>query len=483
MTEIQQVIQNALARYRGIRRQRAWLAAFAAFVVVMVLTTLLDRMWMFSGWARWSGWVAGLAAAAWAARRAVGPTCPDAAAIAHQVEAEAGETVPVVATAIDPAVRRTAGNETLGGVMLDRLDRLAAETIRIAPPTFRGRLRVPAVLAAAAVAACGAGCFSRRQRPAAHDDSLACIALYLAGLGGAEGSPGRGPSLHADRGVSGVPVKMVTLFRHDSPQPLAEAAPDQQGLVRLAVDGLDGPADFVVRGGDGQSAPLHVEPYPLPRINAFEIAVTPPAYAAHAGGTNTAPSFSALRGSRLRYRLHLKAPAVSVAVERSAPPPKEERVSGKELAKLNRSIFGQPIGVEDPAAKEPASPVFRPDAADPLVWEADWDLSAPEDIVYRLAIKGGHGDLVRNDEPWRINVLSDNPPVVRIQSHDGAEVICVGNETVTFKLSAVDDVRLTGVRLVFRKPGQPHTRQEIKLPADTGRTWSARNCWRWRPWT
>ena len=84
---------------------------------------------------------------------AVGPTCPDAAAIAHQVEAAAGETVPVVATAIDPAVRLTAGNETLGGVMLDRLDRLAAETIRIAPPTFRGRLRVPVVLAAAAVAA------------------------------------------------------------------------------------------------------------------------------------------------------------------------------------------------------------------------------------------------------------------------------------------------------------------------------------------
>ena len=156
-------------------------------------------------------------------------------------------------------------------------------------------------------------------------------------------------------------------------------------------------------------------------------------------------------------------------------------MSGKELAKLNRSIYGQPIGADEPGAKEPAGPVFRPDAADPLVWEADWDLSAPEDIVYRIAIKGGHGDLVRNDEPWRINVLSDNPPVVRIQSHNGAEVIRVGNETVSFNLSAVDDVRLTGARLVFRKPGQPPRARKsncLRTRAAPGR---ARNCWRWRP--
>jgi hypothetical protein len=242
--------------------------------------------------------------------------------------------------------------------------------------------------------------------------------------------------------------------------------------VRLAVDGLDGPADFVVRGGDGQSAPLRVEPYPLPNIKAFEIVVTPPAYAAHAANTETTPSFAVLRDSHMRYRLHLKAPAVAVAVERSTLPPKEERVNDKEQATLKRNLYGQPLGLEDPGAKEPASPVFRPDPADPLVWEADWELSGPEDIVYRLAIKGGHGDQVRNDEPWCINVLADTPPQVRIQSHNGAEVIRLGNETVKFNLSAVDDVRLTGARLVFRKPGQPHTRREIKLPTDTGRTWS-----------
>ena len=367
MTEIQQIIQTALARYRGIRRQRAWLTAFAALVVVMALTALLDRTWMFPAWARWSGWVAGLAAAAWAALRAAGPTCPDASALAHRVETEAGETVPVVATAIDPAVRRTAGNEALGGVMLERLDRLATEAIRVAPPTFRGRLRAPAIMAGASVAVMlalvalqGGNGLLRMMIPWL-TSPYSSLTLEGPKEALAEGSP-----FTLTVRVSGVPVKRVTLYRQDSPKPLAEAAPNPQGLVRLAVDGLDGPADFVVRGGDGQSAPLRVEPYPLPNIKAFEIVVTPPAYAAHAANTETTPSFSVLRDSHMRYRLHLKAPAASVAVERSALPPKEERLSGKDLAKLKYNLYGQPLGVEDPGAKESASPVFRPDPADPL---------------------------------------------------------------------------------------------------------------------
>ena len=45
MTEIQQVIQDALLRYRGIRRKRAWLAAFAAVAQQMrELTTPARRM-------------------------------------------------------------------------------------------------------------------------------------------------------------------------------------------------------------------------------------------------------------------------------------------------------------------------------------------------------------------------------------------------------------------------------------------------------
>ena len=473
MTEIQQVIQDALLRYCTIRRRRAWLALLGTIVFVMTLAALLDRIWVFSGWARWSGWIAGLALAALAARRAAGPACPDASAVAHRVEAEAGEKAPVVATAIDPAVRRTADREALARHLLDRLDLRAAETIRIAPPTFRGRLQAPVVFAAAAAAA------------------LAVLAAVQGGQGllrvllpwrsspyttltleGPTEAVAEGRAFSLTARVSGVPVEKVTLYRQGSREPLAEAAPDERGLVRLVVDGLDGPAAFVARGGDGWSEPLRIEPYLLPRIEAFEIALTPPGYAAHAADTKALPSFSAFRGSRLHYRIRLKAPAVSVGFERAARARREERVTPEERKTLRRGPYGVPVGVDDPAAAKPQLPVFRPDPADPRVWEADWELPDPDDVVYRLAIEGEHGDRVRNDEPWRINVLSDAPPKVRIHGHNGGEVIRVGNETVRFDLSAVDDVRLAKARLVYRKPGRPHTRREIELPADTRRTWS-----------
>ena len=474
MTELQQIIHQALVRHRGIRRRRAWLAAFAAFAAVMVLTAVFDRMWMFSGGLRWIGWIIGVVTAAFAARWAMGAACTDATTIAHQIEKEAGETASVVATAIDPAVRLTAGREAMGGVMLERLDRLANDAIRAAPPSFRGRLRVPASFAATALAAIvtllliqGSNGLLRMLIPWMAS-SYTSIQLEGPKEAIAEGRP-----FTLTARVSGVPVKAVTLYRRDSPLAIAEAVPGPDGVVRLAMNGLDGPAEFVVRAGDGQSAPLRVMPYPLPAIGSFEIDVTPPEYAAHAKETKREPSFSVLRGSRLGYKVRLKAPAVSMVLERSAPPPKEERVSRTEQAGMKRGIYGEPIGIEDPATDQLAIPVFQPDPADPLVWHTDWNLSREADeIVYRLVIKGQQGDLVRNEEPWRINVVADTPPVVRILSHDGGEVIRLGNETVQFKVSAVDDVRLSGARLVFRKPGQPHTRQEIKLPAEAGRSWS-----------
>jgi hypothetical protein len=474
VTELQQIIHQALVRHRGIRRRRGWLAAFAGFAAVMVLTALLDRMWMFSGGLRWIGWIAGLVTGAFAARLAIGAACPDGTAIAHQIEKEAGETASVVATAIDPAVRLTAGNEAFGGVMLERLDRLANDAIRAAPPSFRGRLRVPGSFAAAALAAIVT--LVSIQGP---KGLLRMLIPWMASpytslqLEGPKEAIAEGRPFTLIAQVSGVPVKVVTLYRQDSPLAIAEAAPGPDGVVRLAMNGMDGSAEFVVRAGDGQSAPLRVSPYPLPGVASFEIDVIPPEYAAHAKETKREPSFSVLRGSRLDYKVRLKAPAVSLVLERSAPPPKEERVSRTEQAGMKRGMYGEPIGVEDPASDQPGIPVFQPDPADPLVWHTDWNLSREADeIVYRLVIKGQQGDLVRNEEPWRINVVADTPPVVRILSHDGGEVIRLGNETVQFNVSAVDDVRLSGARLVFRKPGQPHTRQEIKLPAEAGRSWS-----------
>jgi hypothetical protein len=473
MSEIQLVIQNALVRYHRIQRQRAWLAGFAALAFVLGLTALLDQVWMFSGLARWSGWIVGLTVATWVARQAAGPTCSDTLTLAHRVESEAGETVPVVATAIDPAVRQAAGNESVAGLMIDRLNLRAAETLRVAPPTFRGYLRVPSLVAATAVAALvglvalqGGNGLLRIIFPW---QTMPYTSLTLSGP---TDPLAEGKNFTLTARVSGVPVEKIILYRTDSLDPLSEAKPDQQGLVQLSVDGIKAPTEFFVRGGDGQSAPVRIEPYILPRIDAFDIAITPPAYTKSAAKAENKPSFSLLRSSRLHYRVRLKAPAVSVVFERSAAARKEERVTDHDLAQLQRDENGISIGVDEPTVNHSLLPVFHPDPTDPLIWEADFDTAHPEDIVYRLVIAGRHGDQVRNDEPWRINILADNPPVVRIDQHDGADVIHSGNETVHFTISAVDDLGLAKAWLISRKPGQPHTRQKIKLPMGTGRTWS-----------
>jgi hypothetical protein len=270
--------------------------------------------------------------------------------------------------------------------------------------------------------------------------------------------------------VSGVAVSKVTLYRVDSLAAIAESAPDEQGVVRLVVDGLDDAVDFLARGGDGESEPLRVAPYFLPTIESFEIPVTPPDYAAHSADTETEPSFSVLRGSSLRYRLHLKAPAVTVTLERNATAREDEWLTPEEHAALQRGRYGQFVGTEAPETEVAAGPVFRPAPDNPLVWEANWEFPNPGDEVYRIAITGEHGDHVRNDEAWRINVLGDAPPTVRILSDSGSE-IKTGREAVRFDLSATDDIRLATARLVFRKPGSTHDQQEIALPPGA-RTWT-----------
>ena len=473
MTGIQTIIYHALDRYQAIRRKRMWLAAFAAFALVIGLTAMLDRAWMFTGLARWSGWIVGLAIAVWSARRAAGPVCVDATTLAHRIEAEAGETTSVIATAIDPAVRRAAGNEALAGLLVDRLDLRAAEVIHAAPPNFRGRLRVPGMLAITAVAALmllvvlqGGNGLMRVIFP------WQVLPYTVLSLEGPPQAIAEGTAFALTARVSGAAVENITLYRMDSPESLATGVPNSEGTLRIAVSGISRPTDFMIRGGDGQSAPLRVTPYLLPRIDTFEIAVTPPVYAVKGAKTETSPSFSVLRGSHLRYRVHLKAPAVSLAVERSAGPNKEEKLGQDDRKNLYSGPFGAMYGNEEPAKTQTAGPTFRADPSNPLVWEAEWPIAGPEDVIYRFVIKGEHGDQVRNDEAWRINVLADAPPVARIQGHNADEVLKLGNEKVTFKLSAADDIQLSAARLIFRNPGQPYVRQEVKLPPNTDRTWS-----------
>jgi hypothetical protein len=472
MHEIRQTIEAACRKSQAIRRQRAGLAAAGAVVAVLALAALCDRSWMFEGWARWGAWIGGLVVALLVARRAAGPPAPGASALAHQVEANAGEDAAVVATAIDPAVRESAGQDPLALSLLARLDERAAEALRKAPPSFRGRLRGPLAIIAIAVAgllalmaAQGTQGLTRMLMPWQPSPYSTLV------LSGPDTPIAEGQTFTLIAQVAGVPVERVTVYEQNSATPLASARPDAEGKAKLILSGVDGPTRFIARGGDGRSEPFLFEPYYLPSIERFDIAVTPPDYGAHSAETRVRPTFSALRGSHLRYRIHLKAPAVSVALERTRLPRADERISDAERASLKRGMYGVLIAADETSTEVSSGPVFRADSANPRIWETEFELPIPADFVYRLVIVGEHGDQIRNDEPWRITVLGDDPPKATIHSHNGDEVVQLGDETVRFDLGANDDVGLAAARLVFRKPGQPHSQQDIELPPDS-RSWS-----------
>ena len=473
MNEIEKSIREIQVKHSTLSRKKACLAGIAAFVFVMVLAAFIDRSMMLSGLARWSGWIFGLAVAALAARFAKGAAAPDANSLAHRIEAEAGETAPVVATSIDPAVRRLAGLEPFGDVLLQRLDQRAEDAMKAAPLRFTGSLKLPASLVAAALASVvallslqGGNGLMRMLFPWT---SATYTSLVLDGPGEAVAA-GKPFTLTAH--LTGISAEKISLFKSGSSDPVASGTPGEDGIVRLVVPGIEGATEFFAKAGDGASDPLLIETYALPAIGKFEITITPPAYTLLETKTEADPSFTTLRASKLRYRLHLDAPAASVKLERSAFAREDEMITKDDVLTRESDEFGTRVTGKETNPEEAALPVFRQDPNDPLVWEADWELPKPESIVYRIVIEGDRGDIIRNDEPWRINVLPDKPPVIRILSDNGADVIKEGNEEVRFELGAVDDIRLAKVRLVFRKPGDHHSRIEVKLPADIGRTWT-----------
>jgi hypothetical protein len=241
MSEIEKIIHKAQNQHHTLRWQRAALVFPATLVIAMVLAAVMDREWMFAEGARWIGWTAGLIAAAWAASRAAGSASPNSTELAHQVESQAGETTPVVATALDPAVRQTASQDEVGRVLLERLDQRAKEAVHKAPLEFKGRLKTPlSLLFIAAVSLWALGFFQgwqglTRMLIPWQDSPYTTLALE----GPAEPVvEGKAFTVHGK--VSGMAVNKVVLYRKDSGTPIAEVVPDPNGNVKFELEGLHG---------------------------------------------------------------------------------------------------------------------------------------------------------------------------------------------------------------------------------------------------
>jgi hypothetical protein len=206
----------------------------------------------------------------------------------------------------------------------------------------------------------------------------------------------------------------------------------------IQVSQIEKPAEIWITGGDGESEHLAVTPYDAGEVSAFKIKVDPPLYAKRLARTETKPSFTVLRGSAFVYSVEFTGPVKSASL---VPVPDEDPL--RERPRLPELVSGS-------RARETwASSLFEPS----------------KDLDYYLQWTTLEGNLIRSPEPYRILVLPDEAPQVRILSHNAEEIVKEGSEEVSFKVKAFDDVGVVKLRLVFRKIGQEHQTLSLKVDA------------------
>ncbi len=348
MKKIQELIQDGLARSLAIRKKRALLFALGTIILAIVIVAIIDHSSPLEGWSRWAGLLGGLLAAAIAALVSISGKKPDEASLAHHVEEQAGESSPVVATAIDPTVRAGASATEVSQAMLARLDQRAEEALARAPLDFKGSLKTPSIFVTfAAVSAIAVLVFLQGSQALARvvmpwvDSPYSTLTLSGPKEDVAEGRP-----FTLTASIRGKALKEVSLFQIGSETPIATGTP-KEGLIEFKIEGLPGPADFVIRGGDAESGPLRIEPYLLPKIESFKIKTTPPSYAARFETTFEDPNFATLRGSKIVYRLETVTPVESVTFEQGVRPRAEETMTAEERREFQRKIYKGETSYQD----------------------------------------------------------------------------------------------------------------------------------------
>jgi hypothetical protein len=127
----------------------------------------------------------------------------------------------------------------------------------------------------------------------------------------------------------------------------------------------------------------------------------------------------------------------------------------EEVASVNLLILPDGTGrITGPVPFEPTD--------DPLVYRLRTDKFS-RDLNYRLELTHRNGDVSRNDEPFRILTMDDDPPSLTITGHNGKDVVKTGAEDVTVQIKATDDVGLASVKLVYRKIGQPGEAKSVPV--------------------
>ena len=212
---------------------------------------------------------------------------------------------------------------------------------------------------------------------------------------------------------------------------------ESNGSYSIELTAHKNGSSYWLTSGDGVSREVTVEVFTSAEIASYKIDVQPPAYAARLAKTVEKPDFQVLRGSSIEYKLSVTEP-----------------VEGVEFLRINE---GPNLSVE--------SIPFEQTSEDGTNYRLNLD-PLPGLTQYRLAVKLLSGETSVNDEPWRILALPDAPPRLTITGHNGKKVLKQGDEDVSVKVKATDDVGLETMKLFYRKVGTSGQTQSVPIEGD-----------------
>ena len=230
---------------------------------------------------------------------------------------------------------------------------------------------------------------------------------------------------------------------------------DKQGnphAVAVASLPTTEPFEFRVHGGDDDRAPwIAVDVVPTPRVQSFEVTITPPPYTGRPIETTTSGvgHLQGLVGSQVEIRCRAVAPLKSVMLNTGNDP--------------RRTIPLSPEGQE---------------------FTLEWTLATAERSTYWLDLVDPYGLRAANPPRYEIRGVADSEPVVSLLA-PASDVRVTALAEIPIEGEARDDLGLQRVELVYELPvmtpeGQATTEQHAVLlnPDKTGSTEQAiRTAW------
>ncbi len=201
------------------------------------------------------------------------------------------------------------------------------------------------------------------------------------------------------------------------------------GTFEIAFpQGLSTAESAVVRAGkDGVSEPLALAFRVPPKVVNYVHEVVPPSYTGLATTYETKPSFTLVRGSKVRFEVAF-----------NANPSAARIVFENDLA---------PVDLQ-------ANP------ADPRQWLVDLGPVA-RGFGYRLDVADHYGTFSLADEPQQVVVIPDRPPTIQLVKNNSKE-IKNRSETLKFDVEAKDDFGLYQIRVqAYRVGGTEGAAKEL----------------------